>query len=150
MQQQQGDIPELGEQGNEDTSRSLSDAEEAMRRAEEALREGDLSGALDDQADALSNLREGIRSLNQALAQREADPNDADGTQQSQRQQRGEDPLGRNDGQGTYGVSQGDDVSTQDMAQRAQELLDEIRRRSGEMDRSTQEREYLKRLLDKF
>ena len=150
LQQQQGDIPELGEQGNEDTSRSLSDAEEAMRRAEEALREGDLSGALDDQADALSNLREGIRSLNQALAQSEADPNDADGTQQSQRQQRGEDPLGRNDGQGTSGVSQGDDVSTQDMAQRAQELLDEIRRRSGEMDRSTQEREYLKRLLDKF
>ena len=33
---------------------------------------------------------------------------------------------------------------------RARELLDEIRRRSGETDRSEVERDYLKRLLDRF
>jgi hypothetical protein len=38
----------------------------------------------------------------------------------------------------------------QDVYRRAQDLLDEIRKRAGEQDRPDQERSYLKRLLDLF
>ena len=38
----------------------------------------------------------------------------------------------------------------QDVYRRAQELLDEIRKRAGEQGRPDQERSYLKRLLDLF
>ena len=38
----------------------------------------------------------------------------------------------------------------QDPEAQAAELLEEIRRRSGERDRSESERDYLKRLLDLF
>ena len=37
-----------------------------------------------------------------------------------------------------------------DPAQRARDLLDEIRRRSGQQDRPEDERDYLGRLLDRF
>lgn len=37
-----------------------------------------------------------------------------------------------------------------DVQRRAQDLLDEIRRRAGEQDRSQTERDYLRRLLDLF
>ena len=38
----------------------------------------------------------------------------------------------------------------QDVYRRAQDLLDEIRRRSGDLGRSQGERDYLRRLLDMF
>ncbi|KKK96512.1 hypothetical protein LCGC14_2662020 [marine sediment metagenome] len=65
-------------------------------------------------------------------------------------QGRQRDPLGREAGaQGQLGTDeqllQGEDVQ-----RRAEELLDEIRRRSGEQSRPEQERDYLKRLLDRF
>jgi hypothetical protein len=37
-----------------------------------------------------------------------------------------------------------------DPQRRAQELLDEIQRRSGEQSRPQEERDYLERLLDRF
>ncbi|MEK9979648.1 MAG: DUF4175 family protein, partial [Paracoccaceae bacterium] len=42
------------------------------------------------------------------------------------------------------------DLIAQDMARRAQELLEEIRRRSGERQRPEDERSYLRKLLEKF
>jgi hypothetical protein len=41
-------------------------------------------------------------------------------------------------------------VGDEDVYRRARELLDEIRRRSGEAGRSDTERSYLERLLDRF
>ena len=125
-------------------------AQDAMRQAEEALRQGDLSDALDHQADAMSNLRDGIRSLNQALAQSETDPNSADGMQQSARRQGEEDPLGRQSGQGNSGISQGREISSDSIEKRAEEILKEIRRRAGERERQEDERQYLNRLLEKY
>jgi hypothetical protein len=121
-----------------------------MERAEEALRERNLGQALDDQAEAMEALREGMRNLGEALAQ-----------QRQQEGQQGEafgqgdpstrrDPLGRNLGNaGRIGTDenllQGDDVY-----RRAEELLDEIRRRSGDQSRPQLELDYLERLLDRF
>jgi hypothetical protein len=41
-------------------------------------------------------------------------------------------------------------VPQEELRLRSQELMDEIRRRSGALDRSEEERGYLQRLLDRF
>ena len=61
------------------------------------------------------------------------------------------DPLGRQmDGNGNM-ITMGDPLAEGiDPARRARDLLDEIRRRSGQRDRPQDERGYLDRLLDRF
>ena len=51
--------------------------------------------------------------------------------------------------QGRIGTNE-DLLQGEDVYRRARELLDEIRRRSGEQTRPEAELEYLKRLLDRF
>jgi hypothetical protein len=123
-----------------------------MDEAERRLREGDLPGALDRQAEALDALRDGLQNLGQALAE---DQRRENGGQPGERfgnaDPRGQrDPLGRAQGQmGRLGTDenmlQGDDVY-----RRAQDLLQELRRRAGELGRSESERDYLRRLLERF
>jgi hypothetical protein len=94
-------------------------------------------------------LREGMRALGEAMAQqRQGQPGQGNAT--GDMRARNRDPLGRNAGsQGAAGTDdnllQGDDVY-----RRARELLDEIRRRSGDGARPQLERDYLRRLLDRF
>ena len=60
------------------------------------------------------------------------------------------DPLGREQGaEGTLG-SNDNLMQGEDVYRRARDLLDEIRRRSGEQHRPEIELEYLRRLLDRF
>ena len=60
------------------------------------------------------------------------------------------DPLGRE--AGNFGRLGTDDslLGGEDQQRRAQDLLDEIRRRAGERERPEAERDYLNRLLDRF
>jgi uncharacterized protein (TIGR02302 family) len=147
-------LPGEGSEAGEAGRQQLDRAGRAMDEAEEALRNEDFAGALDRQAEALEALREGMRNLGEAMAQEQgqqpgegpsegeafgrADPN-------SQR-----DPLGRSTGEmGRIGsdsnMLQGDDVY-----RRAQDILDEIRRRSGDQTRPDTELDYLRRLLERF
>ena len=126
----------------------LAEAERNMGDAGEALREGDQRGALDDQARALENLREGIRQLDQEMreaaeGQRGIQPGE---TQNSRRT----DPLGRPLGETGSSETSEQLVPDPDLQGRVQELLDEIRRRTGERTRPEAEIDYLKRLLDRF
>ena len=143
-------LSELESGGDENTQLSLQDAEEAMRRAERALQEDDFSSALDRQAEAMENLREGLRNLSRSLAQGENSTTEEDYTNASRQRSQQQDPLGRSSGNGSSQYDQDSDLSAQDMTRRAQELLDEIRRRSGERQRSEEELNYLRKLLDKF
>ncbi|MEO1307101.1 MAG: TIGR02302 family protein [Pseudomonadota bacterium] len=152
LQRQQQNLPGAGTEQGDAARRSLDDAGRAMDRAEEDLRNDNLSGAIDNQAQAMDALREGMRNLGEALAQQQ---------QRGQPGQQGEavgqadpdgqrDPLGRDRGpEGTMGTEenllQGDDVY-----RRARDLLDEIRRRSSDQERPSDELEYLKRLLERF
>jgi hypothetical protein len=116
-----------------------------MAEAEDALREGDFASALENQARAMESLREGMRQLAQS-----DDAGDA-GSGESQAQQsgpNGTDPLGRT----ADGPSAGEgDIPAEDEAyEQAQDLLDEIRRRSAQRERADKERDYLNRLLDRF
>jgi uncharacterized protein (TIGR02302 family) len=149
--QDQGDLPGAGQPEGQEGRRQLDRAGRAMEDAERALRDGDLPGALDRQAEALDALRNGLRNLGEAQSQdRQAanDPNGQQGLDTSPDGQR--DPLGRATGPSDQLGSDSPLLNGTDVYRRAQDLLDEIRRRAGEASRGTEERNYLKRLLDLF
>ncbi len=131
---------------------SLGRAGEAMDRAEDALREDDFAGALDSQSEAMEALREGMRDLAEQMAGDQQQPQNGQQGQQTGEANQNEtrDPLGRDVGQnGRIGTDESL-LQGEDVYRRARELLDEIRRRSGDQQRPTEELEYLKRLLDRF
>ena len=105
--------------------------------------------AIDKQSEAMEAMREGMRSLGEALAQ-EQQNRGQQGTQQGANQGQQRDPLGRNPGTGTRAGTEEGLLQGEDVYRRARELLEEIRRRSGEGARPEVERNYLRRLLDRF
>jgi hypothetical protein len=120
-------------------SEDLNAAGEAMRRAEDALRRGDFEGAEAAQSAALENLRDGAQALGAEMRER-----GREGDQEGPGE--GRDPLGRSTGNG-----EGNDfVPDQSDPIRAREIFDEIRRRAQDPNRPEAEREYLRRLLDRF
>lgn len=149
--EREGNLPGAGNPQGEAGRQRLDDARRAMREAEEALRDRDLPGALDRQAEALEALRDGIRNLGEAMAEE----NRQEGQTQAGRQANsadpaGRDPLGRQQGNGLRIGSDDNLMTDEEVYRRAEELLDEIRRRSGDLTRPEGERDYLKRLLDQF
>ncbi len=153
LQRQRDGLPDLEGEAGDIARQSLDRADGAMDGAEEALRNGDMAEAIDRQAEAMDALRNGMRSLNQALAQNNSSE-PGQGTERGEAQGRTvptrRDPLGRELGNtGQFGTDerllQGDDVY-----RRAEQILDEIRRRSAQQNRPEIERDYLRRLLDQF
>lgn len=141
-------LPGYGSAEGNAAREALDRAGRAMGNAEDALREENFADALDSQSEAMEAMREGMRNLGRAMAQQQG------GRQGGARGQAGgyglRDPLGREAGsRGDPGsdrrLLQGDDVY-----RRARELLDEIRRRSGEQERPDLELDYLRRLLERF
>ncbi|GGG80182.1 ATPase [Salipiger pallidus] len=151
LNRQSQNLPGAGTEAGEAARDQLGRAGEAMDGAEEALRDGDLPGAIDRQSQAMEALREGMRSLGEAMAQQ--------GQQQGEGQQgqmeggdpgQQRDPLGRNAGANGQLGSDESMVQDEDVYRRARELLDEIRRRSGDGERPQEELDYLERLLERF
>jgi hypothetical protein len=121
-------------------SNDLNAAGEAMRQAEDALRRGDLEGAQAAQSAALENLREGADALSAELRERGQGGEEGGSGEGDER-----DPLGRGVGDNGEGFV----PNTTDPV-RAREIFDEIRRRAQDPNRPEAEREYLRRLLDRF
>ncbi|MFM2423342.1 MAG: hypothetical protein RL291_1872, partial [Pseudomonadota bacterium] len=128
----------------------FGDAENAMREAERRLRDNDLNSGADNEARALEQLRQGARDLAQQMMQR------------MQQAERGEgpggdtppelDPLGRPNGRTDDGGDVGSQLALPEQydTERAREILEELRRRSGDRGRPTIELDYLERLLRRF
>jgi uncharacterized protein (TIGR02302 family) len=150
-QLQDGQLPGDGTEQGEEGRRNLDRAERSMEEAEEALRRGDLDGALDRQAEAMEAMRDGMRDFGEALAQEQREQRGADGENDEfgSADPNGRDPLGREPGE-TARIGSDENMVQNDPNERAQELLDEIRRRSGELARPSEELDYLKRLLQLF
>ena len=137
----------------------LDEAGKSMREAEDALRQGDggNSEAVDAQGKALDALRKGAKKLADAMSQ-QGDPNgqansDSDGGQGSREgEQSGEsDPLGRpRGGNNTLNSLSRFDPLGIPAAQRAQRVLEELRRRLGDPNRAQEEIDYLERLLRSY
>ncbi len=150
-QLQNGDLPGDGTEQGEEGRRDLDRAGRAMEEAEEALRDGDLGGALDRQAEAMEALRDGMQNFGEALAEEQRQNRDGQGGERDfgSADPNGTDPLGRRPGE-TARIGSDQNMVQNDPNERAQELLDEIRRRSGELARPLEELDYLKRLLQMF
>ncbi|NJS40312.1 MAG: DUF4175 domain-containing protein, partial [Rhodobacteraceae bacterium] len=147
---QGGELPGDGTEQGEEGRRNLDRAGRAMEEAEEALRRGDLDGALDRQAEAMEAIRDGLQDFGEALAQEQREQRDGqEGQDFGSADPNGRDPLGREPGD-TARIGSDQNMVQNDPNARAQELLDEIRRRSGDLSRSGEELDYLKRLLQLF
>ncbi|CAA2136565.1 hypothetical protein HYPP_00037 [Hyphomicrobium sp. ghe19] len=133
------DLEEMGA-GDPD---KLGNAQDAMGRAEDALKQGDLGEAADQQGQALEQMRQSAQQMAEQM-QKNA----------QQRLGRGgnspRDPMGRP--QRAQGPDLGTSVKVPDAidAQRAREILEELRKRSGESLRPQDELEYIDRLLKRF
>jgi hypothetical protein len=97
-------------------------------------------------------LRDGMQALGRALADaqpqgegQQGGPGQANGLGAATR-----DPLGREAGNGARIGTDESMLTGPDAAARARELLDELRRRSGERERPELELDYLRRLLERF
>lgn len=150
LNRQQQNLPGAGSPEGDAAREALDRAGRAMDGAEDALRRDDLAEAIDNQGQAMEALREGMRALGEMMAEQQQNGQPGQGNQGSDQRADSRDPLGRE--AGNSGV-QGDDsplALNEDAYGRARELLDEIRRRSGEAERPEDERDYLNRLLDRF
>ncbi|WP_368661303.1 DUF4175 domain-containing protein [Paracoccus sp. (in: a-proteobacteria)] len=169
--QQRGLMPGQGSPQGDAARRALDQAGRAMEQAEQALRDGDMSGAMEQQADAIQSMREGMRALGDLMrpeGQQAQQGQQGDGAQGQQPDgpagtrpgnqtgaippgQQMLDPLGRNLSGGGRNITTGDPLAEgADPTRRARDLLDEIRRRSGQLTRPEDERNYLGRLLERF
>ncbi|MGE0595041.1 MAG: DUF4175 domain-containing protein [Hyphomonadaceae bacterium] len=123
-------------------SQELDAANRAMQQAENALRRGDLEAAEAAQNAALQAMREGADQLAAEMRER-------GGEQGEQGGEGPRDPLGRLMPSG--GAGEGDTQVPTDLdPAQAREILDEIRRRAQDANRPEAERDYLRRLLDRF
>lgn len=133
---------QAGSGGDDETAQqALSRAQGAMSEAARALNQGDLQGAGDAQEEAIQALRQAGQSMAEAvLAQSGEKGQGGEGEQ---------DPLGR-DNNGLANDEADIDIDNRDNATRSRELLEELRRRAAEQERSQEERDYLERLLKRF
>lgn len=137
----------------------LGDAEQAMREAEGALGEGQDGPAVDAQGRALENLRRGMQGMAQQMQQmqqgdgqgnEQAGDQPGQGNPQGNQQtgQRDTDPLGRPTRNRDYSDGRVEVPSaSQSPAQRAQRILEELRRKLGDPSRPQEELDYFERLL---
>ena len=140
-------IPGPDGETTRDGARRLSQALEDMEAAEQMLGADALDAARGAMESAVENLRAGAEALAEAAQQ---------ATGEGERGQQAEsllDPAGREiNGSDAAGAAIGDDVAVpgERDAQRAREILQELRRRLSTGDRDEEEIEYLERLLERF
>ena len=147
-----GQLPGASTEEGDAAREALREAERNMGEARDALEGDNVPEALDRQADAMDKLREGMQGLGEEMQQQAQQGQGQGGDQTSQGNGReNNDPLGRPQ-QGVEGNPNSNEnlLGGVDPFARSRELFDEIRRRSSEQGRDSEELDYLKRLLDRF
>jgi uncharacterized protein (TIGR02302 family) len=134
---------------------NLGRADQQMEQAGKNMGKGELRDATGNQTQALEELRQATNGMAEAMARQfGAQMGIARGNQPMPGGQGGFDPFGRQNrnenGQGT--AVEEADVTLPDRMElrRSREILDELRRRSGDRARPPVERDYIDRLLDTF
>jgi uncharacterized protein (TIGR02302 family) len=151
----------LGRMGSDEATKNLGEAGREMKEAEGALGEGDAAGATGSEGRAIDAMRKGLNALGDQLAQQQQQGDrqgmDGRGRGRSRMARGGVDPLGRGvdrsedeygdeeyDNGGGYGRHNGLEGN---VAERAREILQELRRRLGDTSRAQDELDYIERLL---
>ena len=134
----------------------LGRAGKDMGDAEGQLGDSDADGAVDSQGRALEALRRGAQSLAQSMQQQQGNgqgPGQPGGRQGQSARQQNTDPLGRptrgrwDDSTLPNTCLNTDDPKCFPARRRAEEILNELRRRFGENFRPQLELDYIERLL---
>jgi len=141
-----------GQQGQDELDQ-LGRAGEAMGQAESSLGQGNPDSAVDSQGRALDALRKGAQSLAQSMQQQMGQgpgPNGRPGRLGQSRADQDTDPLGRP----LRGRDYGDDTTVRVPGeidvQRARRIIEELRKRFGDMGRPQDELDYIERLLKDY
>jgi uncharacterized protein (TIGR02302 family) len=152
-QDQQGQQGQ-GQQGQNDLDQ-LGRAGEAMGQAEGSLGEGNPDSAVDSQGRALDAMRKGAQSLAQSMQEQmgqqgQMGPGRAGRFGPSRAQQETEtDPLGRQrgyDNDSSVRVPGPNEIDVE----RARHIIEELRKRFGDMGRPQEELDYIERLLKDY
>jgi uncharacterized protein (TIGR02302 family) len=151
-QNQQGEQGQQGQQGQGQEMDQLGHAGEAMGDAEGQLGQGNADSAVDAQGRALDALRKGAQSLAQSMQQQMGQGQGPGrvGRLGQPRADQDTDPLGRP----LRGRDYGDDVTVKVPGeidvQRARRIIEELRRRFGDVLRPQDELDYIERLLKDY
>ncbi len=153
LDQLQKRLKQMG-QGEE----GLDDAQEAMQDAEKSLGAGEQGqeDAVDAQGRALDSLRKGSQKLAEQLKKQQGEGQDGEEGEEGSSQQSEEsgdsDPLGRPRSNSTHnpGANTPFDPMGTPAVQRAQRVLEELRRRLSDPSRPHDETDYLERLLRRY
>jgi uncharacterized protein (TIGR02302 family) len=131
LQQQLQDAMKGG--GDAKLSQKMKEAGEAMQQSQNALQKGDLDNAKNAQQKALQAMSQAAQML-------------ADQAKKESGEASNGDPLGRAE------ANQGNQVKIPDAdtLAKARAILEELRRRAGQMARPQEERDYIDRLLKSF
>ena len=139
-----------GQQG-QDQFDQLGHAGEAMGEAEGELGQGDADDAVDAQGRALENLRKGAQGLAQAMQQQQLGQGPGQGHRFAQpRANSDTDPLGRPLRGHEYGDDATVKVPGEIDVQRARRIIEELRKRFGDIGRPQEELDYIERLLKDY
>ena len=155
LEELQRRMKQFGQKGEE----GFDEAEQAMRDAEKGLGEGSQQGrdqAVDAQGRALEGLRKGAQSMAQQMQQGEGQgqagpgPGDPNGPMREGRNSPNPDPLGRESRDRSYNPQSRYDPQGVPAAERAQRVLEELRKRFSDPSRPREELDYLERLLRRY
>jgi uncharacterized protein (TIGR02302 family) len=153
LEQLQGQMQDLGM----DAEKGLGDADRAMRQAEGDLKQGrqGQSNAVGAQGEALDALRRGAQSFAQQMQQNGMGAGMGQGpgepgSMREGREGRDVDPLGREAQNPEYDNDSRYDPLGAATAQRAEQVLQELRRRLGNENRPREELDYYDRLLHPY
>ncbi len=138
----------MGEKGGKPPG-EIGEAGKAMGEAEGQLQQGDTGSAVPSQDEALEKLKSARDAARQALAEEQKKNGGMRVGRGMGRRQPGTDPAGRPEADGP--IDNGSvKVPTERETQRARDILNELRKRSGETERPEEELNYLERLLRRF
>ena len=148
-QNQQG---QEGQGQGQDGSDQLGRAGQAMGEAEGDLGNSDADNAVDAQGRALDALRKGAQSLAQSMQQQMGQGQGPGrvGRFGQPRAEQDTDPLGRPRRGHEYSDDSTVKVPGEIDVQRARRIIEELRKRFGEMGRSQEELDYIERLLKDY
>ena len=134
---------------------NLGSAEQQMEQSGNNLGKGELSDAARNQTQALQDLRDATGKMAEAMAKQfKSQMGLASGQHPTPGGKGNADPFGRqngqDEGQGKTAEDGGVEIPSRMELLRAREIIDELRKRSGERNRPQLELDYLNRLLDIF
>jgi uncharacterized protein (TIGR02302 family) len=145
----QGQSP--GQQG-QDQLDQLGRAGDAMRDAQGELGQGDSDDAVESQGRALDALRKGAQGLAQSMQQQmgQGPGQGRAGRLGQARANQDTDPLGRPLRGRDYGDDSTVKIPGEIDVQRARRIIEELRKRFGDMGRPQEELDYIERLLKDY